>query len=40
MRDYLRSEVLDRIPRKDLDFLVRTSILDSVNGDLGAVICG
>ncbi len=39
MNDYLRSEVLDRVPRRDLDFLVRTSILETVNGDLGDA-CG
>jgi LuxR family maltose regulon positive regulatory protein len=40
MRDYLRSEVLDRLSRAHVGFLVRTSILDRLNGELGAAVAG
>jgi LuxR family maltose regulon positive regulatory protein len=38
--DYLQSEVLDRIPRREARFLVRTSILEQVNGELGHAVAG
>ena len=34
VNDYLRSELLDRLPRSQLEFLVRTSILDRMSGPL------
>ena len=40
VRDYLRSEVLHRIPRTQVDFLLRTSILDRVNVELGNAVGG
>ena len=40
LRDYLRSEVLDHLDRRQVDFLVRTSILEVVNGDLGDALGG
>jgi len=38
--DYLRSEVLDRLSRKQVSFLARTSILERVNGELGDAVVG
>ena len=40
LRDYLRSEVLDHLAPRQVDFLARTSILDVVNGDLGNAVGG
>lgn len=40
LADYLRSEVLDRIPRKQVTFLLRTSILERVSGGLGDAVAG
>ncbi len=40
LRDYVRSEVLDRLPRPQVDFLIRTSILERVNGELGETVGG
>ncbi len=40
MRDYLRSEVLDRLPPSQRKFMVRTSILDRVSGPLGDGLVG
>ena len=40
LRDYLRSEVLDHLTPRQVDFLARTSILDVVNGDLGNAVGG
>ena len=40
MGDYLRSEVLDPLPRSQRRFLVRTSILDRVSGPLADAVVG
>ncbi len=40
MGDYLRSEVLDRIPPAQATLLVRTSILEQVNGELAEAVAG
>ena len=40
MGDYLRTEFLDRVSRRDVTFLTRTSILDRLSGPLCDVIVG
>ncbi len=40
MGDYLRSEFLDRVSRRDVTFLTRTSILDRLSGPLCDVTVG
>ena len=40
LRDYLRSEVLEQMSSTQVEFLMRTSILDRVNGELGEVVGG
>ena len=40
MGDYLRSEFLDRVSRSDVSFLVRTSILERLNGSLCDAVVG
>jgi len=40
MGDYLRSEVLEPLPRSQRRFLVRTSILDRVSGPLADAVVG
>jgi LuxR family maltose regulon positive regulatory protein len=40
MSDYLRSEVLERMPPAQATFLVRTSVLDRVSGELAAAVTG
>ena len=40
LRDYLRSEVLDHLHPRQVEFLLRTSILEMVNGDLGDALGG
>ncbi len=34
LTDYVRTEIFDRLPADELDFLVRTSVLDRVSGPL------
>ncbi len=38
--DYLRSEMLEHIPRTEQTFLIRTSILERVNAELGNAVAG
>ncbi len=38
IREYLRSEMLDRIPRTTVEFLLRTSVLEKVNAELGEAV--
>jgi len=38
--DYLRFEILDRLPQSQLEFLVRTSILDRMSGPLCDAVTG
>ncbi len=40
MHDYLRAEVLDRLPAAERNLLVRTSILDQVSGPLADAVVG
>jgi LuxR family transcriptional regulator, maltose regulon positive regulatory protein len=40
LADYLRSEVLDHIPPRQVTFLLRTSILERLNGGLGDAVAG
>jgi LuxR family maltose regulon positive regulatory protein len=40
MGDYLRSEILDRVSRREVSFLTRTSILDRLSGPLCDVTVG
>lgn len=40
MADYLRAELLDRIPRGRLQFLTRTSVLDRMSGPLCDAVLG
>jgi hypothetical protein len=40
MRDYLRSEVLDRLPEVDALFLTRTSALERMSGPLCDAVLG
>ncbi|RYP87753.1 LuxR family transcriptional regulator [Nocardioides guangzhouensis] len=40
MRDYLRSELLDRVAASDREFLVQTSILDQLSGPLCDAVVG
>ncbi len=40
MGDYLRSEILDRLPRAQRTFLVRTSVLERLSGPLCDAVLG
>ncbi len=40
IRDLVRSEVLDRLPEKEVDFLVRTSVLERISAPLCDAVLG